>query len=243
MILIVKHVEIEGPGTLGEFFENTAREVKTIELEKGDRLPKDSSHLEALVVLGGPMGVYDEQQYAFLEDEVRLLAEAVQRGVPTLGICLGAQLLAKAFGSRVEKAPHKEVGWFKVDLTKEAEQDPLFKGQDKQIDVFQWHEDSFEVPKNGVLLASGELCRKQAFKVGDCGWGLQFHPEMSGRMLAEWLAYYSEDINKERMMHDFIAKKHSYSRQALALYLNFARVIDKYRKSNSEISGSSRIFC
>jgi GMP synthase (glutamine-hydrolysing) len=102
--------------------------------------------------------VYEETKYPFLKDEGRLLRKAILEEMPILGICLGAQLLAKVCGAQITKAPQKEVGWGQVKLTKEGRQDSLFEGIDHELKVFQWHEDAFAIPEGGALLAENTLC-------------------------------------------------------------------------------------
>lgn len=232
MILILKHIAIEGPGTIGDFFDNTSWDVKIVDLEKGDRLPKDLSELEGVIVLGGPMNVYEEDKHPFLKGEEVFLRDVIKNDIPTLGICLGAQLLAKARGAQVEKAKEKEIGWYRVKLTDSGQGDPLFKGLDKEFDVFQWHEDAFEIPKGAKLLATSDKCKNQAFRIGKKVYGIQFHVEVTGKMIGDWIDEYLKSSDKEsrlkarQMIIDYYKLKEELNKQASKLYLNFSRIIE-----------------
>src|SRR3989338_3589519 len=153
MILIIKHEEIEGPGNLGYFFNATDWETRTSELWNGEALPS-LDRCEAVISMGGPMNVYEEEKYPFLGLETEFLDGAIRKKIPTLGICLGGQLVAKATGAEVKKSEKEEVGWYRLGLTKEADLDPLFKDLPRSFDVFQWHEDTFEPPRGSRLLAT-----------------------------------------------------------------------------------------
>jgi GMP synthase (glutamine-hydrolysing) len=186
-VLVIMHAESEGPGTLGEFLAATGATLRTVRLHAGDTLPRDLAGIDALVSMGGPMNVYEEDRYPFLRDETELLQRAVAKDVPTLGICLGAQMIARACGARVVRSPQKEVGWGEVTLTEAGLRDPLFHGLPRVLPVLQWHEDMFEIPAEGTLLATSAACPHQAFRCGSA-WGLQFHIEVTRGMLAAWFA-------------------------------------------------------
>jgi GMP synthase-like glutamine amidotransferase len=147
MIAILKHIQIEGPGILGDIFAEHGLHTECIELEEGKALP-DIKECEGVVILGGPMNVYEEQKFSFLRDEDAFLKKVIQERIPALGICLGAQLLAKACGAVVKRSPVKEIGWYPIKLTPQAKSDLLFSGLDDDLDVFQWHEDTFEIPSS-----------------------------------------------------------------------------------------------
>jgi GMP synthase (glutamine-hydrolysing) len=146
--LIIKHIDIEGPGLIEYCLVQEKIPYQILNLEMGAQFPKinDLSHF---VILGGPMNVDEEERYPFLRDEDLFIKEAIQRGKAILGICLGAQLIAKALGAKVFKAPVKEIGWYDISLTKIGSQDPLFSGLPRTFPVFQWHEDTFEIPNRG----------------------------------------------------------------------------------------------
>jgi GMP synthase-like glutamine amidotransferase len=139
-----------------------------------------------LIVLGGAMGVNETDRYPFLAPELDWIREAVDRQVPTLGICLGAQLLAKALGEQVYPNPIKEIGWYQVEILPAAAGDRLFGGCRPVETVFQWHADTFHLPAGAVPLARSELCANQAFRYGGRAYGIQFHVEMTPEIMAEW---------------------------------------------------------
>ncbi|MGA2620233.1 MAG: type 1 glutamine amidotransferase [Thermoguttaceae bacterium] len=139
-----------------------------------------------LIVLGGPMSANDVGAHPFLAPELDWIAAAVDAQVPTLGICLGAQLLAKALGQRVYPNRVKEIGWYQIEVLPAAAGDPLLGGCQAVETVFQWHGDTFDLPPRAVHLARSELCPNQAFRYGPCAYGLQFHVEMTPALMAEW---------------------------------------------------------
>jgi GMP synthase (glutamine-hydrolysing) len=138
-----------------------------------------------VLVFGGAMHVDQEERHGWLREENALLERVLADGVPTFGVCLGGQLVAKALGAPVRRMPSSEVGWFDVDLTREAGEDPVFGGLPERFTTFQWHSYCFELPEGGVALARNERCL-QAFRAG-AAWGIQFHPEVTRDDLAEWL--------------------------------------------------------
>lgn len=231
MILIIKHIDIEGPGTLGAFFEETGWKMKIVELDKGDRLLLINEY-EAIISLGGPMNVYEEAKYPFLKEEDKLIKMALQKETPILGICLGAQILAKACGARVMKSTQKEIGWQKVNLTDEGKRDPLFENMPGQLPVFQWHEDTFDIPEKGLHLAQSPACPNQAFRFGSNAYGLQFHIEVTPEMIESWVRAYTkkESIETKEMVIESYKAKGAFGKQAQMIYNNFSRIIAAERK-------------
>ncbi|MGC8659124.1 MAG: type 1 glutamine amidotransferase [Desulfomonilaceae bacterium] len=185
--LILTHHPSEGPGSIGTFLTSRGVLCQTVPLFDGAQLPSDALGYDAIISMGGPMNVYEEDKYPFLKTETRLLKKALELKIPILGVCLGAQMLAKAAGARVVKSPHEEVGWFKIRLTDLGRLDRLFLGTPSEFEVFQWHGDMFEIPVGGGLLASSDLCPHQSIRFGS-GYGLQFHVEVTRNMLSEWFA-------------------------------------------------------
>jgi GMP synthase-like glutamine amidotransferase len=236
MILVIKHIGIEGPGIIGEFFQNTNWELATIELGNTDsslfeerglsELPKNLSGVEAIIFLGGPMNVYEEDKYVFLREENTFLKKAIEENMPVLGICLGAQLLAKACGAQVRKAEEKEIGWRQVNLTEDGTKDRLFLGLDRCLDVFQWHEDTFDIPKDAIRLATSRHCRNQAFRIGKNAYGLQFHFEVTPEMIESWIEEYNNISDGEAIIIQAYKRKDKFAEIAHRILLNFTRIVE-----------------
>jgi GMP synthase (glutamine-hydrolysing) len=224
-LLVVKHVEQEGPGMLAKSFEDAGWSLVTVELGKGNALPENLDGLAAVVLLGGPMNVYQEEAYPFLRDEDRFIKEVLKEETPFLGICLGAQLLAKACNAPVMKAARKEVGWYTVDLAQKGLQDRLFRQLNGPLTVFQWHEDTFEVPDGGSLLCVSDVIRNQAFRIGTCAYGLQFHVEASLDMVEAWMKD-EECIDVEKILRQGGIVRETLEEQAAAIFNNFRRLAE-----------------
>lgn len=218
-LLIIKHAEIEGPGSIESFFNNAAWDIDIADLSKGGALPINFKTVDAVVSLGGPMNVYEEAAHPFLKDEDIFLKKTMREEIPILGICLGAQLLAKAAGAKVRKAPAREIGWYKIRLSDSGKDDPLFAGLPSELCVFQWHEDTFDIPKGGILTASGNICKNQALRIGKNGWGLQFHVEMTLEMIEDWALNFP--IDKDDLMKGYKKASDTYNRYADLIYSNF----------------------
>ncbi|MEW6101942.1 MAG: type 1 glutamine amidotransferase [Candidatus Omnitrophota bacterium] len=228
MILVIKHIDIEGPGSMEDYFLNTPLRLKEIDLSRGDALPDDLKDIEAVVSLGGPMNVYQEDKYPFLKSEDLFLRKALKKEIPILGICLGSQMLARASAAKVRKAENKEVGWYRVNLTKEGKQDPLFRALPENLEVFQWHEDTFALPKSGTLLAESDTCMNQAFKVGKNAYGLQFHIEVTPQMIEAWINKYKHNgqrLEAKDMLTLAHKKQGKFRKQADYIYSNFAGLL------------------
>lgn len=216
-VLILLHAEPEGPGSLGPFLDAWSGQVEALRLFDGERIRLEPDDLAAAVSMGGPMNVYEEDRYPFLREETVFLRRAVEAGLPVLGVCLGAQMIAKACGARVRKSPQKEVGWFDVFLTRAGRLDPLFSGLPETFGVLQWHEDMFEVPRGGRLLASAAGCPHQAFRYRNA-YGLQFHVEVTREMVSEWFAGREEGPG---ILEEFDRRQQTLAALAERIYANF----------------------
>jgi GMP synthase (glutamine-hydrolysing) len=180
-VLVIQHVEAETPGVIGEVLDEEGVRITTVRVFSGDPVPTGIAPHDALVVMGGPMGVYEADRHPHLAQEVALIRRAVKEDVPVLGVCLGSQLLATALGSVVRSA-RKELGWFPVALTPEGVADPLFAGIPGGFTALHWHGDAFDPPPGSMSLASSELTSCQAFRHG-AHVGLLFHMEMGEAMI------------------------------------------------------------
>ncbi len=218
-VLIIKHIANEGPGLIEHRLVQQGIPYQMLDLETGARLPKLNG-LSHLILLGGPMNVYEEDRYPFLRDEDLFIKEAIQRGKAILGICLGAQLIAKALGAKVFKAPMREIGWYEVSLTKIGSQDPLFSGLPKTFPVFQWHEDTFEIPNGAKLIVTSSPISHQAFRYGERVYGLQFHLEVTEQMIREWMETYEEE-RKAQIIVETEMKIETSIRRGINFLTNF----------------------
>jgi GMP synthase-like glutamine amidotransferase len=177
-ILVLEHVPFEGPGAIADWAAERGHTLVRLALYHGAAVPPSSS-VDALVVMGGPMGTDDEDRYPFLLEEKRLLRACVEGGRPVLGVCLGAQLLAHALGAPVRAQGYREIGWFPLRWSAAARQVPGLADVPDESIVFHWHGDTFALPAGMVPLASSDACTNQGFASPDGRVvGLQFHLEM-----------------------------------------------------------------
>lgn len=194
-VLVIQNVAIEGSGLIGTTMQEAGWELDTKLMEDGrDSLPPTLKGYHALIILGGPMNVYETDSYPYLRQVDELIAQGLAGGVPMLGLCLGAQLLAKNLGAPVVRNPVQEIGWYAVKLTPQGMASPLFAGLPGDFPVFQWHGDRFHIPVGGAHLATAPDCAEQAFAYGDRVFGLQFHLEVTGEMISIWLHAYLDEI-------------------------------------------------
>lgn len=190
MFYVVKHVPEEGPGIFEKFLP---RETQTI-MAQSESFP-DVKKDDFVLIMGGPMGVYEKDLYPFIKRELDFIKECFDKNVKILGICLGAQMIAEALGGKVFKGHVKEVGWFEIEHTFFAKNDRLFNIFPERLNVFQWHQDTFELPKEAIRLASSKNYENQAFKIGDYIYGLQYHIEVDEMVLKDWFA--DEELKPE----------------------------------------------
>jgi GMP synthase-like glutamine amidotransferase len=222
-VLVVQNAICEHLGTLQSMFELDGFAISSISAD--GHIPSKIDGNDVLVVLGGPASVYEDHGY--LREEERLIRDAMAKNIPTLGICLGSQLVAKACDARVHRGPRKEIGWYTVELTDSGLE--FFKGPERKITVFQWHGDTYDLPSGAAVLATSSLYPVQAFKVGNA-IGIQFHLEVSRDMVMEWMKVYRSDIDSSDYINandivgglDNINLMNQYSR---ILYKSFRKLI------------------
>jgi GMP synthase-like glutamine amidotransferase len=169
--------------------------------------------------MGGPMNVYEESAYPFLAKEDRFLKRCFKNAVPVLGICLGAQLIAKAAGAKIRKALVKELGWYEVRLTAAGRYDSLLEGCAETFSVFQFHEDTFDIPAGAVHIIEAPLCPHQGFRMGNNVYGLQFHFEATREMIGDWVMDQGE--HKNRILADTEQHIASCHRQGKGFFAKF----------------------
>lgn len=194
-IYAIQHLAFEDLGSLEDVFYAAGYRVRYFEAGVDD-LATAFAHPELLVILGGPIGVYEVEDYPFLKDELILLKQRLASNKPTLGICLGAQLIAQALGARVYAGAVKEIGWSTLQLHNLAE-NPLAALKD--VPVLHWHGDTFDLPEQADLLASSALYPNQAFRVGPNIVALQFHIEVAAEAIERWLIGHTCELRKANM--------------------------------------------
>ena len=191
-VYAIQHLAFEDLGAWEDVFYQLGLRVRYFEAGI-DVLNKAFEHPGLVVILGGPIGVYETQDYPFLQEEINLLKVRLEKNLPTLGICLGAQLIAAALGGKVYSGHTKEIGWSKLNLAS-VENNPLQALED--IQVLHWHGDTFDLPAQAELLASSNLYPHQAFRVGNHILALQFHPEIASDSLEKWLIGHTGELRQ-----------------------------------------------
>ena len=183
-VLVLQHIACEPPGVFEDVLRERGAELHRVELDEGEPLP-DWRGLDAIVAMGGPMSVNDEDRLPWLAEEKRAIGEAVRAGTPFWGVCLGVQLLAASLGAAVYPGPAPEVGVLPVELTLDGLVDPVFESLPHEVLTLQWHGDTFDLPHDAVRLAGSPAYPNQAFRVQKA-YGVQFHLEVSAEMAREW---------------------------------------------------------
>ncbi len=185
-VVVFRHVPFEGLGLIQPALGERGASVEFADLFRDGAPRPDVAGAAGLIFMGGPMSANDDLPYLRREEDT--IRQAAECGQPVLGVCLGAQLAAKALGARVYRNPVKEIGWFDVRLTDAGRRDPLLCPLGASETVLQWHGDTFDLPAGAEWLAWSDRCRNQAFRVGPSVYGLQFHLEVTPEMIADWCA-------------------------------------------------------
>jgi GMP synthase-like glutamine amidotransferase len=190
----LQHVPFENPGTILDWADRHNHPVTCTRLYETGVLPEQGA-FDWLVIMGGPMNIYEEELYPWLAREKVFIREAIESNKVLIGLCLGAQLIADVIGGRVIQNKYKEIGWFPVTLTKAALALPEFSYLPDNPVVFEWHGDTFtDLPKEAVLLASNAACRNQAFIYKDRVYGFQFHLENTPAIINKLIKHCAEDM-------------------------------------------------
>ncbi len=199
-VWVFQHLAAEPPGLIADVLGGHGHGLRTFRTDLGQAPNCIDGDCDALVVMGGPMGAYDGERYRWLEPDLELIRGALRAGLPLMGVCLGSQMLAAAAGARVYPGQRpKEIGWDTVRLTPTGAEDPLCRHlpespADVEAAVFQWHGDTFDLPQGAELLAGSALYAHQAFRIGQCAYGFQFHFEVSAETIADWMALWPQDL-------------------------------------------------
>jgi len=245
-LLVCQHVPFEILGTLNPLLKEAGFRIRYVNFGRDPHAQPDLEGYDGLVILGGPMSVNDTHNHPHLKTEVELVRRAIDRQTPILGICLGAQLIAKALGADVGRSPETEIGWYDVEPTAAAASDPLLCHFGKPERIFQWHADAFELPAGAINLATSPNCTNQAFRWGDRVYGLQFHLEVDEHLIERWLRVpvHQEELRKlqGKVDPDTIRHEtpHRIERTRQLSQLVFRSFIDMFRISPKRVMLRSR---
>ena len=202
-IYVLQHHPVENLGTIADALEGAALAWQYVRVADGQPVPADMKGAGGLIVMGGPMAVYQTDRYPWLRNEMRLIEDAVKSNLPVLGVCLGAQIVAAALGAKVERNPGgKEIGWHPIRLHDSAKDDRLMRALPATITPFHWHGDIFELPPGAVSLASSDKTPCQAFRHGEKAYGLQFHLEVTRESVAAMADAFAKELIRENIASD-----------------------------------------
>lgn len=227
-ILVIQNIGCEHLGNLSRLFESDGYNVLLLNSQK-DLIPTDLLSYSGIIILGGPMSVYDN--YDYLKDQQKLIKKAVDMKIPTLGICLGSQLIAEAMGGKVYPGNLKEIGWCDIEITENGNRD-IFNGiATSKNKVFQWHGDTFQLPESAIILAKSDTYI-QAFRI-NTAIGIQFHIEINESMIEEWTRIYTKEIMDLKLdKKNIIPQQKKQTTDLLILcklvYDNFKKMIYNY---------------
>jgi len=189
-VLAVTHGPSVGPGVFADAVDGAGHELVEWPVQLGGAAPEGA---DAVIVLGGAMHPDEDERHGWLTTELRWLEGLLDRGTPLLGVCLGSQLVARAAGAEVFRSSESEVGWLPVERTAAAADDPVAGALPERFDAFEWHHYTHTLPAGAVELARSRVCT-QAFRLGNA-WGVQFHPEVRGEQVEEWLREDPDDVS------------------------------------------------
>lgn len=255
-VTVLQHLDAEAPAQIRRVLEEQGHRISIIRSDR-DQLPSElPPGCHSLVVMGGPMGVYEDDRYAWIAPEMELIRSALDRGLPLMGVCMGSQLMAAAAGARVYPGGRpQEIGWDTVRLTPAGLADPLCRhlaradgpheaaagGADSpgEATVFQWHGDTFDLPGGAELLASSALYPRQAFRIGHCAYAFQFHFELGTDDISHWLdlwpdALLAEGVEARAVREQTAVHMKSYTARGRALIGAFGKLVE-----NSALSVSA----
>ncbi|MCL5023089.1 MAG: type 1 glutamine amidotransferase [Nitrospirae bacterium] len=225
-VLILKNVSSEGPGTIEDFLRDEGISYHVAEL--GREAVPDGRDFNTLVMLGGHMSVNEEERYPYLAEEMKMAREFIAAGKSVFGVCLGAQIMAKALGARVYAGPEKEIGWLEIELTEDGLRDPSLRKLAehpragdfrRRFAVFQWHGETFDIPPAAVRLVRSALYPNQAFRYGGNAYAFQFHIEVKKEMVYEWLK--NEPVDREFLRKQTESLYDDYRGRAMNFYRAF----------------------
>ena len=211
----IKHAPFEGLGSMEGYFRSNGHNLSSTLLYKNDFSFPPIAKIDWLIVIGGPMGVYDTADFSWLTQEKIFIKSMIDSGKIVIGICLGAQLIADVLGAKVYKNKHREIGWFTLTRTQEAKETILGNIIPETINSFHWHGDTFDLPDKSVLLATSEACRNQAYSIDNRIFGFQFHFEATREFAKALIVNCANELDGSKYVQsreDIIAEQKQYDK-------------------------------
>lgn len=198
-VLIVKHARFEREGNMQSWLHRNHAEIDYLNLFEPHHFPWPESY-DLIILLGGPMSINDESGFPWLVAEKRFVKQAIDVQTPVLGICLGGQLIASALGAKVTDSPETEIGWHRVESLQGQEATFQFP---KTMEIFNWHNETFDLPEGATPLIYSQACKNQGFQYGDTVIGLQCHPEVTADIIQEWI----DEIGEQMVVGPFVQSR------------------------------------
>lgn len=234
-VLVLQHIPIEHPGIFRDFMIAENIKWDTVELDQEEMIPSLERY-DALMVMGGPMDVFDEDKYPWLRQEKTIIHDAVvYRKMPFLGICLGHQLLADVCGGEVDRMKQSEIGIKRINLTDSGHIDPIFIGLNRHFNCLQWHScEVTKLPPNSKNLATSPLCENQTLKLGAHAYGLQYHVELTSKTVQEWseVPAYKSSLEKvlgpsglDKLKSEAERDMPNFKSNAYKIFTNFINIV------------------
>lgn len=230
--IVIRHVAFEDLGSFTEILQNQDYAISYMEAGSDDLSTIKANDPDLVIILGGPIGAYDEQDYPFLHDEFRLLERRLSNDRPTLGICLGAQLMSRVLGAKVYPGTHgKEIGWAPITLSAVGEQSALRHLIVDDMPVLHWHGDTFDIPADCVHLAGSSQYQNQAFSHKRCGLAMQFHPEVTTKGMERWFIGHTceigntPDVSVSNLRQDTAQYSQRLEKQAQLFFQEWLEVV------------------
>ena len=221
--LVIQHLDIEPPALIGEVLREAGHTLHTLHLDLGDELPPDVEDVSGLIIMGGPQSANDTH-LPYIEAELQWLKQRIREGLPMLGICLGAQLMAKAADATISKSPLRELGWYPVFQTPDTASDPLFSSMPTDgLTVVQWHGETFSIPDTATPVVTHPEVPAQAFRLGRAQYGMQFHFEVDASLIEKWIG--AGDSERTHLGIEGIDNLHAQTPLHLNTMRNYGRQI------------------
>jgi len=242
-VLVFQHIRAEHPGIFRDFFATDGVAWDAVELDEGEPIPPLGNY-DALMVMGGPMDVWETDQHPWLLPEKAAIREAVRdRRMPYLGLCLGHQLLADALGGTCRMMAKPEIGVLDIELTEAAASDSLFRGVAPRGKALQWHSvEVVEAPKDAVVLARAADCANEAMRVGEHAWGIQYHVEITRETVPQWgcIPEYATALEKRLGQGSLPALEQAAREQLPAMRATAKRLYDNFKAAVEANAGARR---